>query len=529
LGTIDSPGISFALSLVFLVGMANAMNLLDGMNGLATSVAAVAALSMAGLAVMAGQSMAGLPLAAALALAGACLGFLPYNYPRARTFMGDVGSLFLGFVLAGLALLLAQRPGDWPGLLAALLVLALPLTDTALAIVRRLGRFQDVFGGDREHIYDLLSRRGLGDAWTVVVVVALGAALGGGALWVVGLRPVPASVVVVGAFAALVLFAAWLGALGSARPGSKDRSLLTLGQMVQRYGVALVLDALVVAGSYYAAMLLRIGYGPDFVGDAAQAWYYLSRLTAYMPFVASAYLLVNGFLGLYGRVWQYATAQEALSVGIASAVSTAGVLVADLFLGTRRPIPLSVVVMGGLVSMLGFLVLRYRNQLQASATRLSTLFPAPQARVNGGGVPHGSASHGSVPRDDLERESGGPARPQRTLIVGARRHGQLLAAYMFTRSKSYLPVGFVDDGPGHRGMRVGGLKVLGDWPAIPDLVRELNVDLVVIALSGARAQVTAEIVDRCVAVGTRVKILPDVYQDLLGDEEEPEALLEVPV
>jgi FlaA1/EpsC-like NDP-sugar epimerase len=280
--------------------------------------------------------------------------------------------------------------------------------------------------------------------------------------------------------------------------------------LIRRYGAALLLDVLVVVGSYYAAALLRIGYGPDFMGNAAQVRTYLSGLTAYMPFVVLTYLLVNGFLQLYGRVWQYASALEGMSIAVASLVSTAGLLITDVLFGATRPIPISVILVGGLLSMLGFVVLRYHRQLWFSITDWATLFPKPEARASAGDVPSG----GPQPYD-AERGEYGQVRKRRALIVGAQQSGQLLAAYMSRHSQAYLPVGFVDQDSSHRGLRVRGLKVLGDWQSIPELVSKQNVDLVVVALSDANLKTKTELMDHCLASKAEIKVLPNVYQDVL--------------
>ena len=213
IGTIPSVGLASGLTLFFLVGTANALNLLDGMNGLADGVASIAALGLAGLGFVEGQPLVWVP---ALALAGACLGFLPHNFPQARIFMGDTGSLFLGFALGGLASLLANTPNDWPGLLAPILVLALPLTDTVLAIARRFLNHRGLFSGDREHLYDLLARRGPGERGAVLFIWAIAVILVGVALVTSRLAPLPAALLAVVVLAGLIAWAVGLGALGGA-------------------------------------------------------------------------------------------------------------------------------------------------------------------------------------------------------------------------------------------------------------------------------------------------------------------------
>ncbi len=479
--TIANPGLASAFTLVLLVGVANAVNLLDGMNGMAAGAAAIAALGLAGLGRMAGQPSVWL---LALVLAGACLGYLPHNFPRARIFMGDSGSLFLGFVLAGLAVRQARTPGDWSSLLAALLVLALPLTDTALAMARRFGRFQDLFSGDREHLYDLLSQKGLGDLRAVLVMYALGGAAGGLALGVARLPLVPATAVTALAFAALIALAGRLGALGSRGSVTVARFRQAARHLVQRYGLACVGDGLIVAASFYLALFLR--FSPDIPQHTVELPRYLASLTETLPFILFLYLLVNAFFGLYSRVWRYASVQEALAITGSGLLSTGGVLIAELLPGVGRPVPLSVVVVGGVLSLMGFAASRYRFRV------LTRLLGSDRPR---------SAE-----------------KPSRTLIVGAGEAGQLLAWQMLHQSNAYQPVGFVDDDPDTWGLRLHGLKVLGDRHRIPELVRALGVDLVVIAEDdGHRHPARDELVDLCLASEARVRLLPDVLESLVDD------------
>jgi UDP-GlcNAc:undecaprenyl-phosphate GlcNAc-1-phosphate transferase len=113
-----------------------------------------------------------------LALLGAVLGFLPHNFPRGRVFLGDNGSLFLGFVLAVVAVRISSQPYHLGSFLAPILILGVPVGDTSLAILRRLSHRGAVLSGDRRHTYDLLRARGLGDVTTVLLMWGI-AACGG--------------------------------------------------------------------------------------------------------------------------------------------------------------------------------------------------------------------------------------------------------------------------------------------------------------------------------------------------------------
>ena len=144
------------------------------MDGLVAGVSAIAGLSF-GLLFLHKSD----PFGAALsfALVGSCLGFLWYNFPPARVFMGDTGSLSLGFLLAVLAIRLASTPYDIRQFLAPLAVLALPIADTSAAILRRIVSKQSPFLGDRSHLYDLLGKR-FSSQKTVLVFYLLSAACG---------------------------------------------------------------------------------------------------------------------------------------------------------------------------------------------------------------------------------------------------------------------------------------------------------------------------------------------------------------
>jgi UDP-GlcNAc:undecaprenyl-phosphate GlcNAc-1-phosphate transferase len=162
-----------AFTLIWIVGMTNAFNLLDNMNGLAAGVATISALTFAVLASRYSHLgiEQGTTAVAAAALAGACLGFLPYNLVRAWIFMGDAGSLVLGFVLASLAALGSWRsPTVATSLLIPLLVLAYPIFDTSLVTLLRLRDGRSVFQGGTDHSSHRLVSLGLGRIETVLLI-----------------------------------------------------------------------------------------------------------------------------------------------------------------------------------------------------------------------------------------------------------------------------------------------------------------------------------------------------------------------
>ena len=157
-------------TLGWLVLLTNAINLIDGMDGLATGVSLFAALTMLASALLVGN----VPLAlATVPLAGALLGFLRYNFNPATIFLGDCGSLLIGFLLGCFGLIWSQKSATMLGVTAPLLALAIPLLDVALAIVRRFLKRQSIFGADRGHIHHRLLDKGLSVRQAALVLYAV--------------------------------------------------------------------------------------------------------------------------------------------------------------------------------------------------------------------------------------------------------------------------------------------------------------------------------------------------------------------
>lgn len=167
---------SLPLTLLWVVGITNTINLIDGLDGLAAGIVFIASISLFGVAVIGGDVV--LALFTAI-LAGSTLGFLKHNFPPAKIFMGDTGSNFLGYVLAILALLTSQpgTGGKTPFIIFAL-VLGVPILDTSLAIIRRTAQGVNIFKADKEHLHHKLICSGLSHLQVLIVLYGLSALLG---------------------------------------------------------------------------------------------------------------------------------------------------------------------------------------------------------------------------------------------------------------------------------------------------------------------------------------------------------------
>ncbi len=156
-GSIQLGWLSLPITIFWLVGLSNAFNLIDGIDGLASGVAFFATSALLAVALFLGNI---LPSLFTAALAGATLGFLRYNFNPARIFMGDSGSLFLGFTIAAISIHGSAKAHAAVAILIPIVALGLPIMDTLLAIARRVYRGLPIRTADKEHIHHKLIKHG---------------------------------------------------------------------------------------------------------------------------------------------------------------------------------------------------------------------------------------------------------------------------------------------------------------------------------------------------------------------------------
>jgi UDP-GlcNAc:undecaprenyl-phosphate GlcNAc-1-phosphate transferase len=179
--------LALPFTMIWIAGVVNAMNLIDGLDGLAGGVAFIAVATLFVVGGLRGDAVA---VVVTAALGGAVLGFLLYNFNPASVFMGDSGSMFLGFMLALVGIQPDHAaPSGTVSLLVPILVLGVPIADTLLAMGRRAIRGVPVFSADRAHIHHRLLDRGLSQRQTVLVLYAISVLLGVGAVLLVAGRP----------------------------------------------------------------------------------------------------------------------------------------------------------------------------------------------------------------------------------------------------------------------------------------------------------------------------------------------------
>jgi len=421
---VGNDVLATGLGLLWLVGITNAFNLLDNMDGLAASLASV---SCAVFAVDAVARDAGeLGLVVALALGGACVGFLPFNLRRGRgadVFMGDSGSQLIGFALASLALASSWTTAGatLTSLVLPLLVLAVPILDTTLVTVRRALERRPVTQGGTDHSSHRLVYYGLTERQAVAALTLLAALLGATALAYTVLANARVTAIgVLVSFVVLVQFASFLGDLEErsrrAEPGPPPPLWRAFVSNPRRL-VEVLADFAIVCASFLAAYLLQVDDG----GTNVQRAVFLATL----PVLLAVRYVLFVVLGIYRRVWRFAGARDLLAIPVAVALSVPVTVAIVAATRTFGDFPLEIFVVDALLC----------TTLVAGSRLVLRLLPHA-----GGRVP--------------------AAARERILIVGAGRSGRALAREL-AETRDRRVVGFLDDNPDVRRRRVLGVKVLG--------------------------------------------------------------------
>lgn len=202
MGTVELGWFSYPLTVFWIVGVINALNMIDGMDGLSGGISIIGAFAL-GLILL--ETGGGMPALAAIALVGSLAGYLFYNFPPAKIFMGDSGSTFLGFALAVLPLLdKGSSSGLW--FWDGVTVLLLPIFDVFAAMIRRTRKGVPMMSPDRWHLHHKLLRLGLGTRAVLAVAYAVCMALGAVTISVLFLPPMWHFALVLSAWLALVVF-----------------------------------------------------------------------------------------------------------------------------------------------------------------------------------------------------------------------------------------------------------------------------------------------------------------------------------
>ena len=194
--------LSIPVTIFWIVGITNTVNLIDGLDGLAAGISAIAALTLTAVALFSKQYATATLL---MCVAGGAVGFLPHNFNPAKIFMGDTGSLFLGFILSVAAVEGTIKGATVVAVVIPLFALAIPILDTTFAIIRRYLAGKPIMEADKGHLHHRLLAKGLSQKKTVVFLYAIAAVLGASSLLILRSDYLAAALVII-ADALLILF-----------------------------------------------------------------------------------------------------------------------------------------------------------------------------------------------------------------------------------------------------------------------------------------------------------------------------------
>jgi UDP-GlcNAc:undecaprenyl-phosphate/decaprenyl-phosphate GlcNAc-1-phosphate transferase len=442
--TIDFFPWGFAniiLTFFWLVGITNAINLLDNMDGLAGGVSMIAACFLAYFFWRSGN----IPLTAiALALVGAILGFLVFNFPPARIFMGDSGSLFLGFTLAALAVAHKPRASDVFSVIGVpTLLLLLPILDTTLVTITRLMRGQSPAQGGTDHTSHRLIAFGLSERQAVVSLYVIGIVSGVTGSVLEALDYDLSLVLIPILLISLSLLTAYLGRMKvvssySPAPGNFIRFMAEL--TYKRRIFEILLDFFLLGLAYYLAFWTHFGFNLN----ASEMDLVLSSL----PLALGSGYLCFFFFGIYRGLWRYFGFDDLMRYFRAALSAVLLTFLVTLIL-PNFDLPPVVFFLYGVFLFLGL-----------------------------------SASRASFRMLDLiyNRQNSLDTR-KRVLIYGAEDAGELTLQWIQrSRSLGYVPVGFLDNDPFKWGTRIHGVNVLGGIQQFEAILAGLPADGVIITI-----------------------------------------------
>jgi UDP-GlcNAc:undecaprenyl-phosphate GlcNAc-1-phosphate transferase len=451
--------LSYPVTVLWIIGVMNALNLIDGLDGLAAGTSVVASLTMC--AVLYSMNDPGSALIA-LTLAGALLGFLRHNFNPAKIFLGDSGSLFLGLVLAVLSIVSWTKGSTAFAISIPVLALGLPIMDTALSVVRRMLRpllpdqkqplpllrvLKSVFLPDRDHIHHRLLALGLSQRSAVLLLYVVSSALGCTAFGLTVTSKVGSSLIFIFAMTALFYGVRQLNYREIAI--LRNGALLPLYErpLLQRRAFKVFMDGAFVATSFLLSWFFIL----------RSSGYSLSggRFLLYSAASVLAQMVILWRFGLYRGIYRHASIADALRI-------TKGVFFA-------------VSIPGGVSAVLG----DWSPQVTVTVCVMNFFFLL--TFVSGWRFSFSVLSHLNRHQSDGKKK---------VLIYGAGYKGAAaLRLILSSPALQISPVGFIDDNPALEKKRMYGYEVFGGHWKIQRLINVEGVDEIIIAAESLKPQV----------------------------------------
>ena len=472
--------LNMALAIFWLIGITNAINLLDNMDGLASGIAVVAAGFLSLSFLNTGQFTEALLL---LIFAGALLGFLVYNSNPASIFMGDCGSMFVGFFLASSALINVsggRSRSFLPVLAVPILVLFIPIFDTTFVTVLRKLSGRAASQGGRDHTSHRLVALGMSERKAVFMLYGFAALSGLLAILVQRARLDISLAAIAGFTILLTLIGVYLAGVkvydeSEAEMALKDKPLYAflVDVSYKRRIFEVLLDVVLVILAYWSAY--AINFPP-----ASPAWKLFIRTLPVLVFVKMSVFLL---MGVYRGLWRYTSMSDLIVFGKAVVLSSVASLILLLFAFRFEGFSRKVFVIDAVLMFLFLAGSRLAFRL------FRQLLPA--VTTNNG---------------------------RRVLIYGAGDAGELLLRELRNNRDLHLsPIGFLDDDPAKSGKVIHGLRVFGGNGDLSAVCAQHEVDEVVISSMKMTEERIEEVLRCCSEKHIAVKRMRIAMEDLSSD------------
>jgi UDP-GlcNAc:undecaprenyl-phosphate GlcNAc-1-phosphate transferase len=475
--TGSSP-LNVALTIFWLIGITNALNLLDNMDGLAAGIAVIASCFLGISFLNTGQLTEALMV---FMFAGALLGFLIYNSNPASIFMGDCGSLFIGFFLASTALVNVsggRSRSFLPVLAVPILVLFIPIFDTTFVTVLRKLSGRAASQGGRDHTSHRLVALGMSERSAVWMLYGFAGLSGLLALFVQRMKLDVSLAAIAGFTILLTLIGVYLAGVKvydtdeSVALRDKSPYAFLIDLSYKRRIFEVLLDVVLIILAYWAAYAIKFGAFSD-----NAAWNLFLRTLPVLVFVKMATFLV---MGVYRGLWRYTSIDDlivfAKAVILSSIVSVLAVLFAFRFEGFSRTVFL----------LDGLLMLMFLGGSRMAFRLFRKLVPVSKTREG-----------------------------RRVLIYGAGDGGELLLRELLNnRDLRYAPVGFLDDDPAKSGKVIHGFKVFAGNGDLGSVCKQNEVDELLISSSRMPEERVQEIVRLCQELNIAVKRMRITIENL---------------
>lgn len=474
--------LNMALTIFWLIGITNALNLLDNMDGLAAGISVIASCFLGLSFLHTGQQTEALMV---LTFAGALLGFLIYNSNPASIFMGDCGSLFVGFFLASTALVNVSGGRSrslLPVLAVPILVLFIPIFDTTFVTVLRKISGRAASQGGRDHTSHRLVALGMSERHAVWMLYGFAALSGLLAVLVQRMKLDVSLAAIAGFTILLTLLGVYLAGVKvydqtEEEMAVRDKSpyAFLIDFSYKRRVFEVLLDVVLIILAYWSAYAIKFG-----ALSGSTAWKLFLRTLPVLVFVKMGTFLV---MGVYRGLWRYTSIDDLIvfvkAVVLGSIASVLVVLFAFRFEGFSR----TVFLLDGLLMFM----------LLAGSRMAFRLFRQLLPAANG--------------RDG-----------RRALIYGAGDGGELLLRELLNnRDLKYAPVAFLDDDPAKSGKVIHGLKVLAANGDVTALCKQHEVDELLISSSKMSEERVKEIVRCCGDQEITVRRMRIVIEEIRPD------------